>query len=371
MSFAYTPGLKVAKSTRVRKDRILPIKGDILVQAGDTVSPETIVAQTYVPSDVHLRPVAYIVGVEPWELPKVMKFKEGDTIKKGDLMAEQRALFGLIKTRHYSRYSGTIELVSPVTGMVAIREPPTPIQLDAYIPGTVTEVLGDVGVTVETTAALIQGIFGIGGERTGELMVIAEPHEVLTPDHIGTECAGKILVGGSLVTYDTLQKASEVGVKGIVTGGMRREDLNKFLGYEIGVAITGEENITLTCIITEGFGEMRMAGHIYDVLKYHNGKNASINGATQIRAGVIRPEIIIPLLETTKIEEEEVLAYGMEPGTRIRVIRQPYFGALGSVDELPIELQTVDTESWVRVLWVKLDDGRRVMVPRANVEIME
>jgi hypothetical protein len=371
MSFAYTPGLKVVKSTTVRKDRILPIQGDILVRAGDTVTPTTIVAQTYVPSDIHMRPIAYIVGVEPYELPKVMKFKEGDEVKKGDLLAEQRALFGLIKTKHYSRYSGTIELISPVTGMVAIREPPTPIQLDAYIPGKVIQVFEGVGVAVETTASLIQGIFGIGGERAGELMIIAEPNEVLTPDHIDKECAGKILVGGSLVTYDTLQKASEAGVKGIVAGGMKREDLNKFLGYEIGVAITGEENITLTCIITEGFGEMRMAGHIYDLLKYHDGKNASINGATQIRAGVIRPEIIIPLQGTTEIEEEESLAYGMETGTRIRVIRQPYFGALGSVAELPIELQTVETESRVRVLWVKLDDGRHVMVPRANVEIME
>ena len=203
------------------------------------------------------------------------------------------------------------------------------------------------------------------------LFLFAEPDEVLTMDHITKECAGKILVGVSLVTAEVLKKASEFGVKGIVVGGLRRDDLNKYLGYEIGVAITGQENINLTCIITEGFGEMRMAGHIYNLLDSHNGRLASINGATQIRAGVIRPEIIVPLQDNARVDEEETLTYGMEIGTRVRVIRQPYFGALGSVAELPIELQAVETESYVRVLNVKLEDGRIVTVPRANVEIME
>lgn len=371
MSFAFTPGLKVTKSTTVTKERVLPIAGEVTVKVGDTVTAETIVAQTHVPSDVHMRPIAYIVGCEPYELPTYMKFKEGDFVKEGDLMAETKSFFGLFHSTHYSKHTGTIELISDVTGMVAIREPPTPVQLNSFIPGKITAIVEDLAVTIETEAALIQGIFGIGGERHGELMIIAEPDEVLTMDHITKECNGKILVGGSLVTAEILKKASDFGVKGIVVGGLRRDDLNKYLGYEIGVAITGQENINLTCIITEGFGEMRMAGHIYNLLKSHNGRPASINGATQIRAGVIRPEIIVPLQDNARVDEEETLTYGMEIGTRVRVIRQPYFGALGSVAELPIELQAVETESHVRVLNVKLEDGRIVTVPRANVEIME
>jgi len=371
MSFAFTPGLSVTKSIIVRKERVLPIAGEVLVKKGDTVLAETIVAQASVPSDIHMRPISYIVGCEPYELPKIMKFKQGDFIKEGDLMAETKSFFGLFHTEHYSKYTGTIELISTVTGMVAIREPPVPVKLSSYIPGKIIEVTENLAVTVETHAAFVQGIFGIGGERHGELMTIAEPDEALTMDHITKECAGKILVGGSIVTSEILKKASDFGVKGIIVGGLRRDDLNKYLGYEIGVAITGQENITLSCIITEGFGEMRMAGHIYDLLNSHNGRPASINGATQIRAGVIRPEIIIPLQDTTNIGEEETLTYGMVIGTRVRVIRQPYFGDLGSVAELPIELQAVETESHVRVLKVKLEDGRVVTVPRANVEIME
>jgi hypothetical protein len=372
MSFAFTPGLKVTKSISITKERTLPVPGDVLVKKGEMVSYDTIVAQTHVPSDVHMRPISYIVGCEPYELPNVMKFKEGDYVNKGDLLAETSSFFGLFKSQYSARYSGTIELISPISGMVAIREKPTAVNIDAFIPGKVIDVREKLGITVEINAALIQGIFGIGGERHGDIKTIAKSDEVLTTNHITADCAGKILVGGSLVTSDILKKAAEVGVKGLVVGGIKRNDLNQFLGYEIGVAITGEEPIDLTCIITEGFGEMTMAGHIYALLTSHEGDLACIDGATQIRAGVIRPEIIIPLTQTTQIEDDDAsLAYGMGVGTRIRIIRQPYFGALGNISNLPIELQTVETESHVRVLEAKLDDGRTVTVPRANVEIME
>jgi len=58
-------------------------------------------------------------------------------------------------------------------------------------------------------------------------------------------------------------------------------------------------------------------------------------------------------------------------GTPVRIIRMPYFGAIGKVISLPVELRQVDSESYVRVLEVKLDDDRVVTVPRANVEIIE
>jgi hypothetical protein len=61
----------------------------------------------------------------------------------------------------------------------------------------------------------------------------------------------------------------------------------------------------------------------------------------------------------------------MVPGTPVRIIRQPYFGAIGLVKFLPVELQQVESESYVRVLDVELNDGTVVTVPRANVEIIE
>jgi hypothetical protein len=69
--------------------------------------------------------------------------------------------------------------------------------------------------------------------------------------------------------------------------------------------------------------------------------------------------------------EEGALSGGMRPGTPIRIIREPYFGMLGKVHNLIVELQVVETGSGVRVVEVELENGEVVIVPRANVEILE
>jgi len=176
------------------------------------------------------------------------------------------------------------------------------------------------------------------------------------------------------VTADFLRKAEAASVKGIITGGIDSGELTDFLQYQMGVAITGNEEIGLTCIITEGFGAMTMANRTYTLLKDLEGLLASINGATQIRAGVIRPEVIVPLAQPHEAgfkEEEDVLADGMYPGTRVRVIRQPYFGAIGTVHSLPVELQQLESESYVRVMVVNLDDGPQVTISTATTGIIE
>lgn len=61
----------------------------------------------------------------------------------------------------------------------------------------------------------------------------------------------------------------------------------------------------------------------------------------------------------------------LEIGSPVRIIRAPYFGIIGKVVELPIQLTELESGTIVRVLIAKLPDGRRVTVPRANVEIIE
>ncbi|MFH0848624.1 MAG: hypothetical protein V1857_03905 [archaeon] len=372
MAHAYTPGLKVKRLTVVAKTRRLPIRGEVLVKEGETVRHDQVVARTSVPGQVHLVNVANALTVDPEDIVYCMKKNLDEPVKKDEVIAMKSSFFRLFKSFVKSPSDGTIGLISEVTGQVAIKEPSLPVEITAYIPGKVHNVMEKEGVTIQTPAALVQGIFGVGGEAHGELSVIAKgPDEVLTPEMIPSDCKGKILVGGSLVTKDALLKARDSGAKGIVVGGVEDEDLISFLGYEVGVAITGQEEIGITLIITEGFGKMKMPTRTFELLKSFNGHFASINGATQIRAGVIRPEIVIPLGEQVTSEELEEVAGGMGPGTPIRIIRDPYFGAIGRVASLPVELQIVETESDVRVVEVELEDGSKVIVPRANVEIIE
>ncbi|MEM2751628.1 MAG: hypothetical protein QXI94_00885, partial [Sulfolobales archaeon] len=103
----------------------------------------------------------------------------------------------------------------------------------------------------------------------------------------------------------------------------------------------------------------------------NEGREAAINGATQVRAGVIRPEVIIPRDDESFAGILEPLGEGkMRVGSTVRIIRYPHFGEIGTVVELPVELHKIETESPVRVVRVRLQDGREVLIPRANVEII-
>lgn len=375
MAHAYTPGLKVAARARVRKLRRLPLKGEVLVQPGQRVAADTPVARTLLPGDPVTVNVAHRLGVDPGDVSSVMLKREGETVSEGEVIARTAGFFGLFRRELRSPADGTVEMISSVTGQITLRKAPVPVEVRAYVDGVVVEVIPGEGAVVETEGAFIQGIFGVGGETHGVVRVrVGGPDQVLDADAIDETCRGAVVVGGSLATAAALQRAREVGARAVVCGGIIDTDLVALLGHDLGVAITGHEDVGLTVIVTEGFGPIRMAERTFRLLQAVEGMAASVNGATQIRAGVLRPEIIVPGFRPADApagrgdEDGQGL---LQVGTPVRIIREPHFGALATVVALPPELQAVDTEARVRVLQARLEDGRVVTVPRANVEIIE
>jgi hypothetical protein len=379
MTHAYTPGLRLADKIQIRKDRNLPLPGDVIVEKGEMVKSDDIVARTNLPGKVHSVNVINRLAILPADLRKNMLKKEGDSVVKDEPIAETSPFIKMFKSICLSPITGIIESISDITGQVLLREPPKPVQISAYIDGKVVETVEKEGVVIETNATFIQGIFGIGGETTGELQVIVNsPDDIINPEDIKEEHRDKIIAGGSIIYFDAIKKALDTGVKGIVVGGIRDKDINELLGYDLGVAITGSEDINITIIITEGFGQIKMAQKTFDMLKLRAGSVASINGATQIRAGVVRPEIIVPYKKEDTagnpaegISAEVNESAGISIGDQVRIIRNPNFGMLGKVKALPSELQTIETEAKARVLEVEFPDGQAAIVPRANIEAIE
>lgn len=372
MAHSYTPGLTVTDCTLVRRRRQLPLPGTVLVKAGELVRSNQPVARAELPGKVYPVNLANQLSIAPDEIKDYLVKKEGDLVQKDEILAENKPLIKWFKTEIRSPITGTIESLSTVTGQVLLREPPRVLDLLAYIDGTVVEVIPRQGVVVEAVCSLVQGIFGIGGEAWGEIAIaVRSPDEPLSPAHLTPDMKGKIVVGGSILPAETLDQAKEVGVAGLVVGGMHDKDLRTLLGYDLGVAITGTEQVGFTLILTEGFGAIPMASKTFRLLSAHVGQRASISGATQIRAGVIRPEIIIPRATTaagiTALSSRE----GIRLGDPVRIIRDPLFGKIGEVSALPSELTRIPTESEVRVLEVTFPDGSRAVIPRANIELIE
>jgi hypothetical protein len=373
MAKAYTPGLKVVSHVLHRARRVLPTQGEVRVALGDRVQGSTVVAETFLEGEVAPMKVANLLACQPRDLSGLMLKRIGEAVAKDEVIARSKGVFGLMKTEVKASAAGTIESVSDSSGLVLIRGPRQPVQVLAHMPGRVVEVLPAEGAVIEADAALIQGIFGVGGEVRGPIALACRaPEEELHEDLIRPEMKGCVIVGGARMTATAIARAKDVGALAVVSGGIDDADLRDFLGHDLGVAITGSEKCGLTLIITEGFGEIAMARRTFELLAGHQGREACVNGATQIRAGVMRPEVVIPLDRAPATVGAHATADGeLSIGSAVRIIRDPHFGLIGKVAGLPERPALLDSGSRARVLEVSLERGGTVTVPRANVERIE
>ncbi len=364
MSKSYTPGLKILENTKIVKERKLPLKGNIKCSLGENVKSTDIVASTFLPGNIHMVNIANQLNIEPNTIKDFLKIEINQEVNRGDILAENNGLFGFFKTQVKSKLNGKISNISKTTGQIMISEPDLPIEINAYIDGKIIDIIKDEGVLVESHGALVQGIIGVGGEKMGEIVFVDNSNQNI-------DFSNKIVVIKESINKELYDEYSKKGAIGIVSGGFHYKSLSDILGYKLGVAITGTEDIKTTLIVTEGFGEVLMSDKTYNVLKKHDGHIASINGATQIRAGVIRPELIVSFDRNSSIykdfNENDLV---IQEGSKVRVIRQPYFGNIGFIKKLPKEPVVIESETKARVAEVEFNDGERKLVPRANLEII-
>ncbi len=373
VTHGYTPGLRITDRALIRRLRRLPLPGEIHVAVGDEVRADRLVGSTQLPGNVVNVNVAHELSMTPEDVLDYIIVTEGDEVETRQIIAESKSFWGLFHTIARSPISGTIETISEITGQVLIRGAPIQVQIDAYIDGTVVEVHGNEAVMIETKAALAQGILGVGGEAHGSLRVLCEgPEQSCGAELIEGDCDGCILIGGGRVTLQALEAAREAGAVAVVTGAIDDRDLDSFVGEPLGVAITGQEELGLSLVLTEGFGDTPMRRRTFELLAERDGRRASVNGATQIRAGVIRPEVVVPEPGATWGAMDEGEMHGLAVGSPVRLIRPPTFGELAVIEELPEALTQIATEAKVRVARVRLErTGEVITVPRANMEIIE
>ncbi len=326
--------------------------------------------------------VASKLSIWPWTIRMYTTVNEGDHVTAGQVLASAMNIGQADYV--YSPMAGVVERICPKTGTITIVRPVKPSQVKAHLPGVVTEILPEVGAVVEATGSYIEGVFGVGGERFGEIVLAADsPQGDLDEAGVDVSHKGKVLVAGRSVSLEALKKARMIGVRGIITGGINNLDLVQFLGKEVVVGITGQEDTELTIIVMEGFGPMPMNEKAWSLLAQRAGKTASIDGTTHIRAGAVRPQVLVSdgVLEPDSstapwpgdgepVPDRPIIT-NLSPGDRVRCVRRPYFGMWGVVQELPKDPQEVESGSRMEVALVRLDDGHAVRIAEANLEVFK
>jgi hypothetical protein len=342
---------QVTPLMNVRRERMLPVSGEVLVQIGERVEPTQVVAQANLPGDFRVLSVAHLLGTSAAKIKKYMRVKVGDEVRRGQILAKRRSR--VVK----SPIAGV--LASSGGGRVLVETPPTPFELRAYIRGSVTNVLQSRGIVIETTGAVIQGAWGGGGESFGVLKKLARsPDRPLRAREIDPSCHGTIVIGGAKLDAAVLERAQELQVRGIVTGGIPPELIPEVNRSPIPV------------VATEGIGTIPMSEPFFQLLTTNDGREASISGQVKSRWGIVRPEIIITLPAESLPADQTMAGMPLTVGAQVRVVRAPYLGQVGTVVKLFDHPRHIETDARVRGAEVDIGQEEPVFIPLMNLEAL-
>lgn len=352
----YPPETRVLPLTVLRRERVLPMPGKVLVAAGEKVQAGQVVAETEISGEVSVINVGQLLRVPPARAYKYLKVREGEDVSINTVIAAKGFLAsGRIK----SSVNGFVYRIDKATGRVLIKVISRPYELPAYLPGTVSSIFPGQGVVIETSGALIQGALGFGGEAFGVLQLAAKrATDQLKVRALDATMNSAIVVGGAYVDEAALAQAIQVKVRALIVGSLD------------GNLLDAVRAAPFPIILTEGLGRVPMSAPIFKLLKSNAGREASISALTQARWGIRRPEILIPLPADVKSEPP---AFGMPLalGVRVRILRGSLRGKVGLITAVPERPQAI--ESGAKVLCAEVDlggDDGRTLVPFANLEIM-
>ncbi|MCK4359019.1 MAG: glutamate mutase L [Candidatus Cloacimonetes bacterium] len=234
--------------------------------------------------------VAKKLGISPKHLKGYLKKKENDFVYAYETLASKLDEGG--KAAFVPAPStGMITNIDLKDGTVTIQYKKEPYQKYAGASGKIIEVEKNISAVIEYEGSNLYGTIGFGSEATDELTCLSTP--IQRNDSAKGKYKNKIIVCFEKINFDTLEIGAELEISGIIAPSIDNKDLVRFIGEEIGVALTGSEKIPFPIIITEGFGEFSMNETYKEFFKKANGKFAYINGHTQIRAGVVRPKIVV------------------------------------------------------------------------------
>jgi hypothetical protein len=328
----------------------IPRGSALTVGVGDEVRPDRVLATRRAPGGPIVVDVARGLRHPPEEVAEMLLVRPGERVGIGDPIArsaEEAVVIAPVEGLliAYSRTDGTA-LIAPLGDE-------TPVI--GHVSGMVRAV-EDGAIEVDVRGAQLAAVGGTGDAVHGELVVaVHEPGEELRAGAIDVGATGKILVGGSRASAETLTRARAMGVAGIVLGGVLDKELRDFEAIqrrrrEIG-GLTGSFGL----VLLEGFGKVGFDADLFRWFVEHAGHMASLFGA-----------------------QRRLYVYDAAPppqrhplpriGERVVAHRRPFQGSSGVLVAMLDELHATPAGIASRMALVRFEDGRLAPVPLANLE---
>lgn len=353
MADILAPVSHVTSMGLIRRERKLPGPGTVVARLNEKVLANDIIAEgELAPSHVFLDLVRGL-GVPEKDVARYLLHQAGDRLEAGELIAGPAGV-----GRRTVRAPAAGRVVTFQRGRLLYEVRGKPIGLRAGFPGMIIGTDGTRSVTLETTGALVQGIWGNGRQEFAMLRTVGAAGERIRSDQLDINLRGALLIGGILDQASTLQQMTQLTVRGLVVGSTTSDLVTQLMRMPFPV------------VLTEGFGEIPMNNAAYALLTTSAGREAAIDGRMGDNFSQQRPELIIPLPAGRKSDlPEEVVA--LAAGTRVRVVRPPHAGAVGAIRELPAKAVDYPSGLLARSALVELEGIGTRSIPLANLDVLQ
>jgi hypothetical protein len=340
----------------IERERTLPMDGNVLLRRGQGVTPVSVVARATANGRLHAIDGTGLLGVPPNQVAKYLLVEPGTGMQKGAPLLQRRSNLG--QTRRISTpASGVLKGVEH--GYVLFEERPREIEIRAMLTGRVTELIPNRGAKIQTTGALVEGVWGTGRDGHGQLYLVGNgPMAVPDPDQF-LAARGMIVMTGHLDDPTLVERAEENGARGFVVGS-------------ISTAVYhARRNFAIPILITDGFGRRPMATPIFDLLSKHQGQEACL--LTQPTGNQPhRPELIIPQPDAfAEYAETALETIPLAVGQTVRLLGPLYAGQIGQISNI---YTTHGNEArfglYTPSATILLGNGRYVVVPLSNLDVL-
>jgi len=338
--------------TVIRRERYLPVPGKVLVRTQQKVAASDTVAEANVHPELLILEVGKGLGMPPEKADSHIQCRAGDQLVEGDIVAGP---VGFTRRLIRSPRDGKVILVG--NGQILIELSTKNYMLKAGLPGTVMELISDKGVIIETTGALIQGVWGNGRIDTGVMARLPiESDQTITTSNIDISLRGIVVLAQHCQDQQALRFAEELPLRGLILASM--------LPDLIPIAM----KLQLPIIVIEGFGNRRFNGLTEKLLATNENREVAVNAESWNQYTAARPEIVIPLPATSSLTTPQVET-SLTSGRRVHILRAPYLGEIGTIKkiigitEFPGGVKAPGAE-------VLLESGKIQIFPIANLELL-
>ncbi len=356
--------------------RGLPAQGDVVVRVGSRVEPDDVIGQAAVTPPAVFLDVATALGIDPQDVPRRVKHKVGARVAAQQVLAKRG------NRRCFVPMAGTLSAIDGETGLVVIAPEPVTVNVTASVRGYVADITPGRGALIETAAAVIQGIFGLGGEQFGVLrLLVTDRHDIITPEMIDARSAYSIVIGGAGITLEALQKAQQEQVRGVIVGGIAHAAAQAFAQSALGsLAVArptgwyafGQHNESITqrptLLVTEGFGTHPMAEPLFELLTHYDRQEAFLDGSTSLLPPLRRPRVVIPL-PRLQGGDDRAASRALQPGTVVRLVDEKHLGMVGRVTVLN-EHGQLTSGLRTTTATVQISETEQLVLPETALEVI-